>query len=170
MKIKSYISFALFASLVSSAIAQDGTMNPHMGIFLAALKDGKATEAVPDVSMFQPAIAELKRKTGNNGDIMISATLIKRFTQQKNCGRIEFHLTQPTSGQSWPNIGGQFNLCEQGTPPLMYCPPNKNKLVAPDTVCANGNNPIETPEVAQAIKDALTSGSAKRATITQKFN
>lgn len=155
---KIYFAFIAISLFSSAALPQTEGMNPHMGVFLSALKDGHAQEPVPNISIFQPAVDELKRKTGNSGPILISASLLKRFTQQSSCGRIEFHLVQPDSGRSWPNIGGQFNICEAGTPPLMVCPPNLDRLVEPNTICSTGKRPVPTKEVAEAIKEAIVHG------------
>ena len=132
-------------------------------VFLDALNKGESTAPLLVTATTAPVIKAMQHSTGDSGDIMVHAHLIKRFVQQAHCGRIEFRLEQPSSKHVWPEIGGQFNTCEDGLPPWRICTANPKRLVPPDTnICPNGQPSVDTPEVQAAIEESLQHGSLSR--------
>jgi len=87
------------------------------------------------------------------------AQRVVRFTQQSRCGRVRFALAQPASKKVWPAFGGQMNVCEDGQPPLRTCPEHQSVLVPATSVCATGKPPVDTEEVAAAIRAATNAGA-----------
>lgn len=139
------------------------------GVFAQALIDGTASAPVPLLSkQLAPVIHALQAKTQDSGPIMIQAKRLFKFQQQSRCGRVIFTITQPSSDTVWP-IGGQLNVCEDGLPPWGICKDRPGILVAPTELCLDKSAPQDTPEVAQAIKDALTNGDLSQAQVSQQL-
>ena len=127
-------------------------------VFVKALKDGEASTPLPNEPRFAPMKKALQDKTGDAGEIFIKARRVVRFTQQSKCGRIVFAITQPSKNIAWVDLGGQLNICEDGTPPWRVCADKPASLVPPNGTCADKSEPQDTPEVKAAIDKALANG------------
>jgi len=127
-------------------------------VFIQALKNGEASTPLANEERFLPIKKELQARTGDDGEIYIKAQRVLRFTQQARCGRIVFAITQPSKNIAWIDLGGQLNICEDGTPPWRLCKDKPNVLVPPNGTCADKSEPQDTPEVKAAIEKALANG------------
>lgn len=165
---KATLTSVMLLAACSLALSQSAPSQPESSVFLDALKRGRATDPLPDTPQFHSVILQLQRKSGDSGPIFITASVVKRFVQQPNCGRIEFHLSQPSTNRNWPNTGGQLNICTNGAPPLKVCPSGRTKLVRHDTVCAFGRPPVDTEEVADAIHQAVAAGGMTPEALAEK--
>ena len=76
------------------------------------------------------------------------------FKQQPRCGRVQFALGQPTAKIVFAAFAGQMNVCEDGQPPLRTCPDRPGVLVPATGSCKDGRPPVDTEEVAVAIRAA----------------
>lgn len=147
-----FVSVFLFF-FVGCAAAQD------VGVYADALKQGKAETRLPYKAPLDKLTLQLQQMTRDAGPIMVKAERIKYFQQQTHCGRVRFILYQPSSNTAWPELGGQLNICEDGAPPWRICKSNPMRLVLHTERCADGTLPIDTPEVAQSILEAVAAGS-----------
>lgn len=127
-------------------------------VFTEALIAGEAIEPLPDDKTFGPLIKAIKSKTGNPGTVVVKAMRISKFVQQPTCGRIAFIMMQPATKTAWDDLGGQLNVCADGGPPLRTCKGHPGSLYPFNTKCPDGSEATDTPEVAEAIKKALSSG------------
>lgn len=127
-------------------------------VFVKALKDGEASIPLPNEAGFSPMRKALQAKTGDSSEIYIKARRLERFTQQARCGRIVFAITQPSKNIAWIDLGGQLNICEDGTPPWRACPDKPTVLVPPNSKCADKSEPMDTLEVKAAIEKSLANG------------
>jgi len=146
------IPFCLALNL--QAYAQD------VGVYADALKNGTAQTQLPYKAPLDRLTLKLQQITHDAGPILVKAERIKYFQQQSHCGRVRFILFQPSSNTAWPELGGQLNICEDGSPPWRICKSNPMRLVLHTERCSDGSTPVDTPEVEQAIKEAVASGSA----------
>ena len=145
------------------------TASEQNGIFAQAIIDGSASTPVSILNkQFSPMIRELQSKTHDNGQILVQVKRLFKFKDQPKCGRVLFSLSQPSSNTTWP-IGGQLNVCEDGLPPLGICKDKPTTLVSRLERCSDNSEPQDTPEVAQAIKDALANGDSTHEQIAQKL-
>jgi len=128
-------------------------------LFVTALKTGSASAPLPTDGSLKPAIQSLQKLTGDTGPIFVEVRRIARFQQQSRCGRVVFLIVQPSTNRGWPELGGQLNICEDGTPPWRVCKSQPNILAAPDRQCADKSSPIDSPEVEHAIQAANSAGS-----------
>ena len=154
---------ALVAS-VHPANAADGThsaaTSSPQNVFAAALVDGYAATPAPVRSPAAVRVLEsLQAQSGSKEPISLVAQRVVRFTQQSRCGRVRFALAQPAAKKVWPAFGGQMNVCEDGQPPLRTCPERQSILVPATSVCASGKPPVDTEEVAAAIRAATSAGA-----------
>ena len=127
--------------------------------FVLALKEGKAMNPPPANALTTQAIKALQERTGNKGEVTMLAFRIARFKSQPKCGRVGFGLYQENTKTFWGGLGGQLNVCEDGTPPLKICKATPSQLVLHDHECADKSRPVDTPEITEVIKKALASGS-----------
>ena len=67
---------------------------------------------------------------------------------------MQFAFGQPTAKIVFAEFGGQMNVCEDGQPPLRTCADRPSALLPPAALCANGKPPVDTEEVAAAIRAA----------------
>lgn len=147
--------FALLL-LVPSLACAGGVM--EMNLFVKALQDGTASEPLTANGQFTTLQAKLQRQTGDSSPIIIRAARLLKFKQQARCGRIAFALVQPSSNHVWPQLGGQLNICEDGLPPWRICANQHDRLVRYNAKCTDGSQPVDSPEVAQAISNAIATG------------
>lgn len=160
---KIFLATLLSCSLAYAMDASD------TNLFVSALKNGTSTAPLPTDRQFGPAIKSLQAMTGDSGPIAIEVYRIVRFRQQALCGRVAFIIVQPSTKRGWPELGGQLNICEDGTPPWRVCKEQPNVLVAPDQQCPDKSASVDTPEIAQAIQAALASGSLSEDQIRQRL-
>ena len=162
---KNAILIFIGAALVAPLTHAQGVEN---GVFAQALIEGAASTPVPTQEQLTPVIQALQAKTHDTGPVMIQAKRLFRFKQQARCGRVIFSLAQPTSNTVFP-IGGQLNVCEDGLPPWRVCKDNPSILIPPQDRCPDNSEPQDTPEVAQAIKDALANGDLSHEQVLQQL-
>ena len=156
---KSVLLAAALGSGVSIAMASDPAGVPQ-NVFATALVDGYAATPAPLRSPAAVRVLEsLQAQSGSKEPISLVAQRIVRFTQQTRCGRVRFALAQPAAKKVWPAFGGQMNVCEDGQPPLRTCPERVGVLVPATSVCAGGKPPVDTEEVAAAIRAATSAGA-----------
>ncbi len=157
------------AAILLLTLTRVGSADDPINVFLDALNKGESTAPIIITDTTAPVIRAMQHSTGSSGDIMIHAKLIKRFVQQSHCGRINFYLEQPSSKHVWPEIGGQFNICEDGLPPWRVCKANPTNLVPPNASCPNGQPSVDTPEVQAAIEESLKHGSLSREQVMEQL-
>lgn len=141
----------------------------QVNVYTAALATGEASSPLPELGPAARAIQALKTMARDDGPIYIEAKRVVRFIQQPKCGRVAFQITQPSSGKAWADLGGQMNICEDGTPPLRVCKADPAKLVMADSRCPDLSMPQDTPEIEQAIRQAVAAGQQTGAQITQQL-
>jgi hypothetical protein len=127
-------------------------------VFTQAIMDGEARAPLANDGQFAKAIAAIKRRTGDNGPVVIYATRVTMFHQQPHCGRVSFIIGQPGSHIVYRDMAGEFNICDDGDPPLRICTGHPENLVPADSICADMSKPVDTPEVAAAIAAAIAAG------------
>lgn len=149
------LALAALMTTLSTATAQNTLAGSP---FVTALKNGKASAAPPPGVLSDFIMKQLQGKTGSTGEILMEVHRVSRFKSQPSCGRVLFGLYQPSSNTFWGQLGGQLNVCEDGTPPLKVCKSAPGQLVLPNHVCADKSRPVESPEVAAAISTALADG------------
>lgn len=133
-----------------------------VGVYADALKSGTAQTRLPYKAPLDQLTLKLQQMTHDAGPILVKAERVRYFQQQSHCGRVRFILFQPSSNTAWPELGGQLNICEDGSPPWRICKSNPMRLVLHTERCSDGSAPVDTPEVEQAIKEAVASGSVLR--------
>lgn len=159
--------FIAFTVLQAPSFSFADSKAPPASVFAEALKIGKSDTTLPPIPQIQSIAGELKRRSGNPGEIKLSVRSLFRFKQQPKCGRVIFFLSQPATSTAWIDTGGQINVCEDGNPPLRTCRATPSLLTPPNSTCPDGSRPIDTAEIAQAISQATSnrisvqSGSSK---------
>lgn len=127
-------------------------------VFTLALSHGSASAPLSEDGNFGQAVKAIRKRTGDNGPVVVYAQRIARFAQQPLCGRIGFIIGQPGARVMYTDMSGQFNLCEDGEPPLRMCRGHADTLVPYNSVCPDASTPVDTPEVAAAIQAAVAAG------------
>lgn len=143
------LSVACEASIAQSTLA--GTP------FVAALKEGVAESTPPKDAMWDAAVRAIQNETGDTHEVTLRFYRIARFKNQPSCGRVSFAPYQAATNTFWGQLGGQINLCEDGSPPLKQCAGSGN-LVPHNRFCSDGSRPLDTSEVAAAIASAVKQG------------
>lgn len=151
-------SLALAISLVLPQSLAIAAPDGPQSVLTLALADGSASAKLDDNGQYAVAISAIHKRTGDNGPVVVLARRIVKFKEQPRCGRVAFIVAQPSSNIAWSDMGGELNICDDGNPPLRACKGNPGKLVLADSACADGSSPVDTPEVAAAIKNAAASG------------
>ncbi|CAE6842273.1 hypothetical protein [Paraburkholderia aspalathi] len=128
-------------------------------VLTQAFVEGKANAALDANGQFAAPIAAVKKRTGNDGAVMIYAARILTFKEQPRCGRVAYVIAQPSAHLAWPDMGGQLNICEDGQPPLRTCAGHPDRLVLANSLCPDRSAPVDTAEVAAAIQAAVAGGS-----------
>jgi hypothetical protein len=146
-----FVSIVIF--LVGSVYA-----DTNVNVFTEALINGKAHSSLPEQPELQAIERYLQEQTHSTAPLIIEARLVKRFQQQPQCGRVAFLIVQPGSQSAWPELGGQLNICEDGTPPLQVCANKPDVLILSSEKCSDNTAPQNTLEVKEAIRVALDEG------------
>lgn len=137
--------------LATSAAGQ--TLSPN--VFADALINGRATSPVPQrPGQTSKVLARLQAISGSAEPVSIIAARVTRFSQQPHCGRVQFAFGQSQAHVIFKSFAGQMNVCEDGQPPLRVCADRPGVLVPAAASCANGQPPVDTDEVAAAIRIA----------------
>ena len=156
--------------LLAAAIALPTIVNAppplDVNLFARAVNEGRASEPVTDDPALAPVFYAMKKMTGDDGQINVSAVRILKFKQQTKCGRVVFFFEQPSSHTAFKDLGGQLNICEDSLPPWRICTNKPNLLVPSNFVCSDKSKPVDTPEVAESIQNAIKSGSLSQ----EEFN
>lgn len=152
--LSSIIAIWAFA-INANAASDEGTAN----VFIRALVDGAASSPVSNIPQYQTAINIVRQRTGSDAPLTMYAARVRKFQQQPQCGRVLFLIGQPATHTAWKDMGGQLNICENGDPPLRMCKGALEKLQRAETFCPDGSRPVDTPEVAAAIQEAVARGS-----------
>ena len=157
---------AFAASLIATKAIAGTAQSPQlqgMTIFELALVQGSAIGPVPADDMLASSMRALQHKTGDPGPFAIKAVRKLRFKQQPNCGRIAFMVISTGTNTGWPQTGGELNICDNGAPPKRVCASVPN-VPLPLSVrrCGDGSEPVDAPEVAAVIQDALAHGGLSR--------
>lgn len=158
-----FVSIVIF--LLGSVYA-----DTDVNVFTEALINGKAHSSLPDQSELQAIERYLQEQTHITAPLIIEARLVKRFQQQPQCGRIAFLIVQPGSQSAWPELGGQLNICEDGTPPLQVCANKPDVLISPSERCSDNSKPQDTLEVKEAIRIALDEGGLNQEQIKNRLS
>lgn len=146
--------FLLAALLPITTQAQMRADSPPV----TALVEGHVSAALPPSNIAAMVASEIQRRTSSGGEITVEFFRIVRFQSQPHCGRVAYALFQQSSQSYWPQLGGQINVCDNGSPPLRICP-GSPVLVGASTRCLDGSMPVDTDE----IKSAIASGTNARA-------
>ena len=143
-----------------SAAAQGfGDASRAPNVFAAALIQGRATAPMPlRPGHFTKILETLQARSGSNEPVSILAARVLTFKQQPRCGRVQYAFGQPTAKIIFAAFAGQMNVCEDGQPPLRTCPDRPGVLVPATGMCSGGKPPIDTEEVAAAIRAATAAG------------
>lgn len=148
---------ACLSLTMSFAVAEQGFGSDKgaPNVFAAALIHGRAAAPIPlRPGQFTKIVQNLQAHSGSMEPVSILAARVLSFKQQPRCGRVQFALGQPASKIVFAAFGGQMNVCEDGQPPLRTCEDRPNVLVPATGVCPNGKSPVDTEEVAAAIRAA----------------
>jgi hypothetical protein len=141
------------AGMLAASAAAGQTLAPN--VFADALINGRATAPVPQrAGQASKVLARLQTISGSTEPVSIIAARVTRFTQQPHCGRVQFAFGQPQAHVIFKSFAGQMNVCEDGQPPLRVCPDRLGVLVPAAATCANGRPPVDTDEVAAAVRGA----------------
>ena len=157
---------AFTAVLIATKAIAGTAQSPQlqgMTIFELALVQGSAIGPVPADDMLASSMRALQHKTGAPGPFAIKAVRKLRFKQQPSCGRIAFMVISTGTNTGWPQTGGELNICDNGAPPKRVCASVPN-VPLPLSVrrCGDGSEPVDAPEVAAVIQDALAHGGLSR--------
>ena len=143
----------------SSQVIAAESVTALPNVFAAALIDGVSSAPAPQRSAAMArTLQAMQAESGSSEPISIVAIRVVKFAEQPRCGRVRFVLAQPASKRVWPAMGGQMNVCEDGQPPLRTCPELSGVLVPANAACLGGKPPIDTPEIAAAIRAAVAAG------------
>ena len=157
---------AFTAVLIATKAIAGTAQSPQlqgMTIFELALVQGSAIGPVPADDMLASSMRALQHKTGAPGPFAIKAVRKLRFKQQPSCGRIAFMVISTGTNTGWPQTGGELNICDNGAPPKRVCASAPNVLLPLSLRrCGDGSEPVDAPEVAAVIQDALTHGGLSR--------
>ena len=124
-------------------------------VFAAALIRGRATAPIPlRPGQFTKIVETLQRRSGSSEPVSILAARVVSFKQQPRCGRVQFAFGQPTAKIVFAAFAGQMNVCEDGQPPLRTCLDRPGVLLPANGACKDGRPPVDTEEVAAAIRAA----------------
>jgi hypothetical protein len=123
-----------------------------------ALREGRATAPLPESEGAQLVAQKIKEKTASSGEVTVEFMRVARFQTQPRCGRVGYGLYQRSSNTFWGQFGGQMNICDDGMPPQRQCK-GQPDLVPVGTLCKDGSQPVDTPEVKTAIEKAVAGGS-----------
>jgi hypothetical protein len=147
-------AFGLAGVIALQALPAEGqTIAPN--VFADALINGSATAPIPPrPGQFSTILARLQATSGSSEPVSIIAARVTKFIQQPHCGRVQFVFGQPRANVIFKSFAGQMNVCEDGQPPLRVCPDRPSVLVPASASCPNGRPPVDTDEVATAIRDA----------------
>lgn len=143
--------------VLAQSLAIAATDGPQ-SVLTLALANGSASAKLDDNGQYAVAISAIHKRTGDSGPVVVLARRVVEFKDQPRCGRVAFVVAQPSSNVAWSDMGGELNICDDGNPPLRICKANPGKLVLADSACADGSSPVDTPEVAHAIKNAAAAG------------
>ena len=158
-----FVSIVIF--LVGSVYA-----DTDVNVFTEALINGKAHSSLPEQPELQAIARYLQEQTHSTAPLVIEARLVKRFQQQPQCGRVAFFITQPDRHDLWPELGGQLNICEDGTPPLQVCANKPDVLISPSERCFDNTKPQDTLEVKEAIRIALDEGGLNQEQVKNRLH
>jgi hypothetical protein len=147
---------ALALPLSFSAAAQGfGDASGAPNVFAAALIHGRAAAPIPlRPGQFTKILQTLQARSGSNEPVSILAARVLSFKQQPRCGRVQYAFGQPNAKIVFAAFAGQMNVCEDGQPPLRTCPERLTVLIPANGACPSGKPPIDTEEVAAAIRAA----------------
>lgn len=143
-------------ALVSAGIAQAD--DAPSSVFTEAIVDGAASAPLANDGKFASALAAIRKRTGDNGPVVLFARRVSKFVQQPQCGRVAYIVGQPSAHVLYTDMAGQFNICADGDPPLRMCKGQPDKLVPPTAICPDLSRPVDTPEVAAATQAAIAAG------------
>ena len=150
------VAAALFAAFSVLLVLPASAQVPFApNVFADALINGRSTAPVTARSDQQSKVlARLQAISGSSEPVSIIAARIFRFSQQPHCGRVQFAFGQPKAHVVFKSPAGQMNICDDGQPPLRVCADHPGVLVPVAASCGNGTLPIDTDEVASAIRSA----------------
>ncbi|WP_124648996.1 hypothetical protein [Burkholderia stagnalis] len=143
-----------FLSASATAASSDGPQS----VLTLALAKGAASAPLDEHGQYAQAISAIQARTGDHGPVVVLARRVAAFKGQPRCGRVAYIIAQPTSQIAWTDMGGELNICDDGNPPLRMCKAQSGKLVLPDSICSDGSHPVDTPEVAAALSNAISAG------------
>jgi len=152
------LPLALVLSLALAQSSANAAPDGPQSVLTLALANGSASAQLDDNGQYAIAISAIHQRTGDLGPVVVLARRIVSFKEQQRCGRVAFIVAQPSSSIAWTDMGGELNICDDGDPPLRTCKANPGKLVLAESACADGSSPVDTPEVAAAIKNAVAAG------------
>jgi hypothetical protein len=151
--------------LPTAAYAQISPDSP----LVQALREGRATAPLPESGGAQLVARKIREKTGSPGEVTVEFVRIVRFETQPRCGRVGYGLYQKSSNTFWGQFGGQMNICDDGAPPQRQCK-GQPELVAANTQCQDGSQPVDTAELNTAIAKAVAGGSLTGAQFKAQFD
>lgn len=148
------ICLVLSAIVPATTFAQFSDDNP----LVVALTKGSIKTPIPSDPYMASAAKLIQTKTGSPGEVSMIAQRVTWFKSQPSCGRVAFALYQASTNTSWGQLGGQLNICKDGTPPLRVCRARPDRLILPDGTCPDGSAPEDAPEIKAAIQRAVSAG------------
>lgn len=160
------IFFSILLCLLFGSVYAD---TEYVNVFTEALINGEARSPLQDQAELQAAVKHLQEQAQNSSPLIIQVRRVKRFQQQPKCGRIAFFITQPDSGSLWPDIGGQLNICEDGTPPQRVCANKPDVLISSSEKCSDNTEPQDTLEIKEAIRVALDEGGLNQEQVKNRL-
>lgn len=125
--------------------------------FLITLKDGEYKQAFPENDSTKKFYSAIRSQTKDSAPVFIHFVRVRKFVQQPQCGRVAFYFEQPSSNIVFKNLGGEINICADGTPPWRMCKADK-RLISANAICPDNSPPVDTDEIAAAIEDAKKRG------------
>jgi hypothetical protein len=164
MKTKKLIA-ALILGISASAFAA-----PYSSPIEEVLVTGRALAPLAINAQTKVGIETLQAQTKSAAPITMELTRIVLFKEQPLCGRIKNTLYQESTKTHFKVSNSALNICIDSTPPLRICEDEPLKLVRFDAACKDGKPPVDTIEVAKAIKDSLASGDLSSGQIKQKLS
>lgn len=154
IKTHAVLFYALALFVQSAAASQFADDNP----LVVALTKGSVKSPIAADPYFASAAKLIQVQTGNPGEVSMIAQRLTWFRSQPTCGRVAFALYQASTNTSWGQLGGQLNICKDGTPPLRICRTQSNRLVLPDATCPDGSPPEDTQEIKDVLAKAVQAG------------
>jgi hypothetical protein len=126
--------------------------------FTTALREGRASMQLTTLGERYIKIGEsIQRATKSNGEVTVDIFRRTKFASQPGCGRLTLVVVQKSTKMVFEKMGVEFNICENGTPPMKMCESNK-RLISYDALCPGGIPPVDSPEVAAAIALSIKEG------------